>query len=140
VLEVWPGVGALNRMVVCTGGEPLLQLDEALIRELKRREFRISIETNGSIKVPDGIDWIAVSPKSLDRLEQTSGDELKLVYPHEIDPRDLLHLDFRYFLLSPKWVPSDEETKQHIALAIDYCKCNPEWRLSVQQHKIWGIP
>jgi 7-carboxy-7-deazaguanine synthase len=139
VLEAWPKDNSSNRMVVCTGGEPLLQLDEPLISALHEKEFRISIETNGSIRVPEGIDWVAVSPKSLDKLVQTSGDELKLVYPNEIDPREVIHLDFEYFLLSPKWVNSPDETKIHINQVIEYCKHNPEWRLSIQQHKIWGI-
>lgn len=129
-----------NRMVVFTGGEPLLQLDDNLIAKLKSADVRISIETNGSIKAPAGIDWIAVSPKSLSQFEQLSGTELKLVFPSTVSPEQVAHLDFDYFLLSPKWVECQKQRQEFLQQAISYCKNNPQWRLSVQQHKYWDIP
>lgn len=129
-----------NRMVVFTGGEPLLQLDESLISALNLANIRIAIETNGSIQAPAGIDWIAVSPKSLTEFNQLSGSELKLVFPSKISPEQVAHLEFEHFLLSPKWVECEKQRSEFLQQAISYCKENPLWRLSVQQHKYWNIP
>ena len=133
----WPERGAL---VVFTGGEPTLQLDTELVDAVHSFGFEIAIETNGSHPVPPGVDWITVSPKSLARLVQRTGSELKLVYPQEIDPSALLHLDFKQFIISPKAEPDRQQTAQNVAAAVQYCLDNPRWRLSVQVHKIVGIP
>ncbi len=133
---VWPGRDA-RRLVVLTGGEPLLQVDEALIRALHVRGFEIAVETNGTIAAPNGIDWICVSPKGCNGLAITRGDELKLVYPQAEAPPALFEsLGFRHFLLQPMDGP-DRETAT--AAAIAYCLAHPRWRLSVQTHKIVGI-
>jgi 7-carboxy-7-deazaguanine synthase (Cx14CxxC type) len=125
-------------LVVLTGGEPMLQVDQPLIDALHGRGFSIAIETNGTIAVPDGIDWICVSPKAGTELVQTCGDELKLVYPQAgLDPADLLPLDFEHRFLQPMDGP---DQARNTRAAIDYCKANPPWRLSVQTHKVLGIP
>ncbi|MDX2309427.1 MAG: 7-carboxy-7-deazaguanine synthase [Hyphomicrobium sp.] len=125
-------------MVVLTGGEPMLQVDAALIDALHARGFSIAIETNGTLPVPEAIDWICVSPKSGNAIVQTEGDELKLVYPQDgLDPESLLSLDFEHRFLQPMDGP-DRET--NTAAAIRYCMAHPPWRLSVQTHKILGIP
>lgn len=134
-----------NRYVVCTGGEPCLQLDEKLVVELHRQNFEVGVETNGTLNVPAGVDWICVSPKAGSELRQTHGDELKLVYPQmENRPEDFEHLDFKHFFLSPRdlsFEPSSYEDERHPAISpteacIDYCLKNPQWRLSLQTHKI----
>jgi 7-carboxy-7-deazaguanine synthase len=140
VATFWPVNMECNRLVVCTGGEPLLQLDTPLIEALHQHGFRIAIETNGSLPVPLNIDWVTVSPKSKDRFVQKSGDEFKLVFPSNIHPDEVDNLDFRHFLLSPKWVDDSIERSEFLNRAIRYCKDNPKWRLSVQQHKYWDIP
>ncbi|MEM7742106.1 MAG: 7-carboxy-7-deazaguanine synthase [Pseudomonadota bacterium] len=133
----WPEDGP-NRFVVCTGGEPLLQLDPALIEALHAQEFEIAVETNGTIAAPDGIDWICVSPKAQATLAQTTGDELKLVYPQdENHPDDFVGLAFRYRLIQPMDGPL---IARNTLAAIDFCKEDPRWRLSVQSHKSLGIP
>ena len=128
-----------KKYVVCTGGEPLLQLDAKLIDELHNLDFEIAVETNGTIKAPEGIDWICVSPKGTAPLEQTSGDELKLVYPQteqEAHPEKFMSLDFTHRYLQPMDSPNIEQnTKDTIA----YCLENPEWKMSIQTHKIVGI-
>jgi 7-carboxy-7-deazaguanine synthase len=132
----WGG-SAENRFVVLTGGEPLLQVDEALLAALHEAKFEIAIETNGTIEAPDTIDWICVSPKAGAPLVQRQGNELKLVYPQDgAAPRDFEALDFAHFLLQPMDGP---EIAQNTAAAIDYCIKNPRWRLSVQTHKAIGI-
>ena len=132
------GPGAAHRLVVCTGGEPLLQLDPVLIAALHARGFRIAMETNGTLKAPPGIDWICVSPKAQAPVVQTSGQELKLVYPQTgVDPASFEHLDFERFLLQPMDGPARVENTQ---AAIAYCLAHPRWRLSVQTHKYLGIP
>ena len=140
VLEVWqPKENKLIRpLVVCTGGEPLLQLDEELIKELHKFGFEIAIETNGTKTAPNGIDWICVSPKANAELILRSGNELKLVYPQaENSPEEFEHLDFKYFFLQPM----DNENRQiNTLLAVEYCKRNPRWKLNLQTHKIIGIP
>ncbi len=127
-----------DRLVVCTGGEPLLQLDEVLVDALHDREFRVAIETNGTCPAPAGIDWICVSPKAGAELVLTSGDELKLVYPQAgLDPADVVGLEFAHRFLQPMDGPAREENTR---LAVAYCLENPFWRLSLQTHKYLGIP
>lgn len=127
-----------KRFVVCTGGEPLLQLDANLIDELHRCGFEIAVETNGTVAAPDGIDWLCVSPKAGAKLVQKSGDELKLVYPQEgALPEMFEDLAFRHFFLQPMDGPVKGANTQ---LALKYCMEHPVWRLSLQTHKILGIP
>lgn len=132
----WPQSDEGKRFVVCTGGEPLLQLDAALIEALHRRNFFIAIETNGTIAVPEGVDWVCVSPKSGATLAVTRGDELKVVYPQETDPREYAGLDFEHFFVQPM---DGECAKESLAAAIRFCAENPRWRLSLQTHKIIGV-
>ncbi len=133
----WIG-GPDNRLVVCTGGEPLLQLDPAAIKALHGRGFSIAVETNGTLAAPSGIDWICVSPKAQARVVQVRGHELKLVYPQPgVDPAAFEHLDFERFLLQPMDGPARLENTQAV---IAYCLAHPRWRLSVQTHKYLGIP
>ena len=141
VSEKWPetahSAGA-RPYVVCTGGEPLLQLDAPLIDALHARGFEIAIETNGTLAAPPGIDWICVSPKGRARLVQSSGDELKLVYPQaDRQPAGLETLAFRHFFLQPMDGPQQAE---NIAGTVAYCLAHPRWRLSMQTHKLAGIP
>lgn len=138
VAHKWPRNGAGVPYVVCTGGEPLLQLDGALIDALHARGFEIAVETNGTIAAPDGIDWICVSPKADAPLIQRMGSELKLVYPQKTAPPELFaDLAFDFFYLQPMDGPS---LVANTAAAIDFCKRHPQWRLSVQSHKMLGIP
>jgi 7-carboxy-7-deazaguanine synthase len=126
-----------KRFVVCTGGEPLLQLDAPLIDALHARGFEIAVETNGTVAAPAGLDWICVSPKAGAPLVQTSGDELKLVYPQpEALPTAFESLSFKHFFLQPMDGPVREA---NTAAAIRFCMEHPRWRLSVQTHKIVGI-
>jgi 7-carboxy-7-deazaguanine synthase len=130
--------GSGPAMVVLTGGEPMLQVDDDLIDALHARGFSIAIETNGTLAVPDGIDWVCVSPKAGQPLVQISGDELKLVYPQAgADPALYAALDFEHRFLQPMDGP---DRASNTAAAIAYCKANPPWRLSVQTHKVLGIP
>ncbi len=125
-------------LVVVTGGEPLLQLDAALIAALHARGFEIALETNGTLPVPPGIDWICVSPKAGTEVVQRSGDELKLVWPQQgIDPEDLTGWDFRHFLIQPMDCAQAEAARE---AAIDYVLEHPRWRLSLQTHKLLGLP
>ncbi|WP_334163532.1 7-carboxy-7-deazaguanine synthase [Phenylobacterium sp.] len=136
VEAAWRG-GAEDRLVVLTGGEPLLQVDEALVAALHARGFSIALETNGTLPVPPGVDWICVSPKADAEVVQTHGHELKLVYPQPgVDPERFEHLDFERFLLQPMDGP-DREANTRAAIA--YCLAHPRWRLSVQTHKYLGI-
>lgn len=134
----WPGEKAGKPYVVCTGGEPLLQLDPALIGALHEAGFEIAVETNGTIAAPEGLDWICVSPKSTAELVQRSGQELKLVY-HQADapPERFEQLAFDFFFLQPMDGPARGE---QTAAAIEYCRTHPQWRLSLQTHKLVGIP
>jgi 7-carboxy-7-deazaguanine synthase (Cx14CxxC type) len=134
----WPvGVADEKKYVVCTGGEPLLQLNAPLIFALHARGFTIAVETNGTIAAPAGVDWICVSPKADAVLKQTSGDELKLVYPQTgLEPESFAGLDFKNFFLQPKDSP---ERTANTAAAVRYCMEHPQWRLSVQMHKVVGI-
>jgi 7-carboxy-7-deazaguanine synthase len=138
VARFWTGDRTDARpLVVCTGGEPLLQVDEALIAALHTRGFEIAVETNGTQPAPAGLDWICVSPKARAPLVQTRGDELKLVYPQEGgEPERYESLDFRHLYLQPMDGPDVEENTRR---AIDYCLAHPRWRLSLQTHKLLGI-
>lgn len=136
VAQIWPGGG--RPFVVCTGGEPLLQLDAPLVDTLHGRGFEIAIETNGTLAAPEGIDWICVSPKADAPVVQRSGDELKLVYRQaKAPPEAFADLAFDFFFLQPMDGPS---LADHTTAAIEYCKTHPQWRLSVQTHKALGIP
>lgn len=138
VAALWPYVSPASPFVVCTGGEPLLQLDDALIRALHERGFEIAIETNGTQLAPAGIDWICVSPKAGADLALRAGHELKLIYPQDGAPPEAFEsLDFRHFLLQPMDGPQRVRNTQ---LAIQYCLDHPHWRLSLQTHKYLGIP
>jgi 7-carboxy-7-deazaguanine synthase (Cx14CxxC type) len=135
----WRGNSGTPPFLVLTGGEPMLQVDGALIEALHGAGFEIAIETNGTLPVPRAIDWICVSPKAGAPLVQRVGDELKLVYPQsEIEPSELEGLDFTHFLLQP--MADAERTPNNIRAAIDYCLAHPKWRLSVQTHKLLGLP
>ncbi|MEE9912407.1 MAG: 7-carboxy-7-deazaguanine synthase [Deltaproteobacteria bacterium] len=124
-------------LVVCTGGEPLLQLDDALISDLHEEGFEIAVETNGTIAAPAGIDWICVSPKDGIELIQTSGDELKLVYPQDgANPEQYAKLSFRHFFLQPMDGAGREEATRK---ALKYALAHPQWRISLQLHKILGV-
>lgn len=126
-----------KKYVVCTGGEPLLQLDEKLIDELHARGFEVAVETNGTRPAPLSLDWVCVSPKAGATLVQTTGSELKLVYPQENAlPEMFEQLDFRHFFLQPM---DGAETARNTELAIDYCLRHPRWRLSIQTHKLVGL-
>ncbi len=138
VAKKWPRHGAGAPFVVCTGGEPLLQLDDTLIDALHALGFEIAVETNGTIAAPEGIDWVCVSPKADAALIQRAGDELKLVYPQTLaQPERFEDLAFDFFYLQPMDGPS---LGANTAAAIEYCKRRPQWRLSVQSHKVLGIP
>ena len=132
----WPGGG--TPYVVCTGGEPLLQLDGALIAALHAEGFEIAIETNGTLEPPPGIDWICVSPKADAPQILKRGDELKLIYPQANGaPEKYANQEFRHFFLQPMDSPTcDANTKAATA----YCLSHPQWRLSLQTHKLLGIP
>lgn len=134
----WPDEGRDNRMVVCTGGEPLLQLDAELVEALHARGFYVAVETNGTQVAPPGLDWVCVSPKIGAPLALTSGDELKLVYPQAGgEPEQFEHLDFSSFRLSPMDGP---DIRGNTTAAVEYCLKRPKWRLSLQTHKYLGIP
>lgn len=140
VVEKWPQ-DARNEQpyVVCTGGEPLLQLDSPAIAALHDAGFEIGIETNGTLRAPDRIDWICVSPKAGAAVAQTSGDELKLVYPQaepEAQPEQFVDMEFYHFYLQPM---DNSEQAKNIQSAIQYCLDHPRWKLSLQTHKIIGI-
>jgi len=139
VAEKWPASSPGGRpFVVCTGGEPLLQLDESLIHALHTRGFEVAVETNGTVIAPAGIDWICVSPKAGTKLLQQRGDELKLIFPQlEADPRAFESLQFRHFFLQPMDGPNKGANTN---LAVKYCMEHPQWRLSLQLHKLLGIP
>ena len=133
----WPGGG--QPYVVCTGGEPLLQLDAAAIDALHERGFEVGVESNGTLAAPAGIDWLCISPKGSAPLAQDSGDELKLVFPQEeveAQPERFEHLAFDRFFLQPL---DDEHREANTQRAIEYCLAHPRWRLSLQTHKIIGI-
>ena len=138
VLAAWLAGVESHRFVVCTGGEPLLQLDAPLLNSLHARRFRIAVETNGTQPVPRGVDWICVSPKAGAALAVERGDELKLVFPQPgAQPERFERLHFTHFFLQPMDGP---ERARNTELAVAYCRAHPRWRLSVQTHKLIGIP
>jgi 7-carboxy-7-deazaguanine synthase len=139
VARLWPAdTGSVTPFVVCTGGEPLLQLDEPLIEGFHAAGLEVAIETNGTLPAPEGIDWICVSPKADVELLLTSGDELKLIYPQEgAAPERFSSLDFEHFVLQPMDGPARDANTR---LAKEYCLAHPRWRLSLQVHKILGLP
>lgn len=138
VQSKWPLADVNHRFVVCTGGEPLLQLDTGLIDALRQVGFEIAVETNGTLRVPKGVDWICVSPKARVNLVQSEGDELKLVFPQPgLDPTRYEKMAFRHFFLQPMDGPHRDE---NTSLAMKYCLSHPSWRLSLQTHKLLGIP
>jgi 7-carboxy-7-deazaguanine synthase len=137
VASAWRGNASGNYLVVLTGGEPALQLDSPLIEALHAHDFEIAIETNGTLALPQGVDWICVSPKADATLSVTRGDELKLVFPQELAmPERFEDLAFEHFFLQPMDGPEREKNTRR---AIDYCLAHPVWRLSVQTHKLLGI-
>jgi 7-carboxy-7-deazaguanine synthase (Cx14CxxC type) len=137
VRAAWRGNGGARPYVVCTGGEPLLQLDENLVDAFHAAGFEVAVETNGTQRPPAGIDWICVSPKAHAPLVLTSGQELKLVFPQVDAPPDNFEgLDFREFFLQPMDGPQRAENTR---LALEYCLAHPQWRLSIQTHKLLGI-
>jgi len=139
VAGYWPDEKDGQPFVVCTGGEPLLQLDDALIAALHAAGFEIGVETNGTLVAPAGIDWLCVSPKAAAPVMQTQGDELKLVFPQpepEARPENFAALDFDHFFLQPMDGP---DLADNTRMAVEYCLANPQWKLSLQTHKILGI-
>ncbi|MCH8073389.1 MAG: 7-carboxy-7-deazaguanine synthase [Proteobacteria bacterium] len=140
VRATWPDSVSDKPYVVCTGGEPLLQIDDAAIEALHNAGIEIAVETNGTLQAPAGLDWICVSPKAGATVVQTSGDELKLVYPQpepEAQPERFIDMAFSHFFLQPMDSANREENTQ---AAIRYCLDHPHWKLSLQTHKIIGIP
>lgn len=150
VSDLWPvtdgdtaggtlvGNGNAKPYVVCTGGEPLLQLDKTLIDAFHAKGLEVAVETNGTCEVPPGIDWVCVSPKAGSELVVNKGNELKLVYPQfNSNPKSFLHLDFDYFYLQPM---DNSSRMQNTQKVVNYCLKNPQWRLSQQTHKVLGIP
>ena len=138
VASRWPSLnGHGRRFVVCTGGEPLLQLDEAAIDAFHERGFEVAIETNGTLEPPPGVDWICVSPKAGSETILRRGNELKLVYPQpSAEPEVFANAEFEQFYLQPMDGPELEENTQ---LALEYCLAHPQWKLSLQTHKLVGI-
>lgn len=138
IADRWPLKSSGLPYVVCTGGEPLLQLDAPLITALHGKGFEIAIETNGTLPIPDGIDWSCVSPKADANFVAQSGDELKLIYPQKgAEPERYEGLSFANFFLQPMDGP---ELRKNMASAAEYCMGHPQWRLSLQTHKLLGIP
>jgi 7-carboxy-7-deazaguanine synthase len=138
VEAAWPASEPARRFVVCTGGEPLLQLDAPLLGALHVRGFEVAVETNGTVPPPPGIDWLCVSPKAGAPLVVDRGDELKLVFPQDgAEPERFATLPFRHFFLQPMDSPLREA---NTAAAVRYCLSHPRWRLSLQTHKLLGIP
>jgi 7-carboxy-7-deazaguanine synthase len=147
VLSRWPTIDAGRAaggrpLVVCTGGEPLLQLDAAAVEALHARGFEVAVETNGTQSAPPGLDHVCVSPKSDAALVLTRGDELKLVYPQtqpDAQPERFAGLDFRAFFLQPLDTGDEEGTRSNTRAALAYCLAHPQWRLSLQTHKLLEI-
>ncbi len=136
----WPHADGDHRLVVCTGGEPLLQLDSALVDALHGQHFAVAVESNGTVPPPPGIDWLTISPKARAPLQVTCGDELKLVYPQpeaDMQPENFTDLEFAHFFLQPL---DSAQREQHTRDSVDYCRKHPKWRLSLQQHKFLDIP
>ncbi len=133
----WPLAAFQRRLVVLTGGEPALQVDESLVAALHQLDFEIAIETNGTLELPAGIDWICVSPKAGTKIKVRTGNELKIVFPQDnLDPADFEKWDFRNFLIQPM---DGTMRETNTRLAISYCMSHPYWRLSLQIHKAAGL-
>jgi len=140
LLQFWPQNASVNPFVVLTGGEPLLQVDDALVQALHAHHFEIAVETNGTKSAPDNIDWICMSPKANAPIILDSGHELKLVYPQpELMPEKVADLNFEYFYLQPMDDKDPQVSQSNIKQAVDYCLKNPQWSLSLQTHKLLGI-
>jgi 7-carboxy-7-deazaguanine synthase (Cx14CxxC type) len=138
VAAAWPNGASGRRFVVCTGGEPLLQVDHSLLAALHAAGFEVAVETNGTQRPVAGIDWVCVSPKAGAPLEVRGGDEIKLVFPQPgAEPERFERLDFRHFFLQPMDGP---ERQANTEAALRYCLAHPRWRLSLQTHKLLGIP
>ena len=139
----WPEGMPGHPLVVLTGGEPMLQVDDALLHALHDEGFEIAMETNGTIAVPDAVDWVCVSPKGEAELVQVSGNELKLVYPqHQAMPEQFAHLDFEHFYLQPldtSYIATSSDDGDYVQQAIEYCLLHPQWSLSLQTHKLTGM-
>jgi 7-carboxy-7-deazaguanine synthase (Cx14CxxC type) len=139
LLAFWPDANT-PPFVVLTGGEPLLQVDQALIDALHQHHFEVAIETNGTKQAPDGIDWVCVSPKAGAPLLLDHGDELKLVYPQPtLLPEKVAHLDFKFFYLQPMADTDAAISAENVRQAVAYCLAHPQWKLSLQTHKLLGI-
>jgi 7-carboxy-7-deazaguanine synthase (Cx14CxxC type) len=138
VASHWPSLnGHGKRFVVCTGGEPLLQLDGAAVQALHNRDFEVALETNGTLEPPSGIDWVCVSPKAGSKTVLRRGDELKLVFPQVgAEPASFEDAEFSHFYLQPMDGP---DLKENTKLAIEYCLAHPQWKLSLQTHKMAGV-
>ena len=139
VVSYWPEsiTDVIHPYVICTGGEPLLQLDKDLIEAFHNEGVELAIETNGTLPVPEGVDWVCVSPKSGSTVVVEKGDEIKLVYPQEgHQPSDFVHLNFEHFFLQPMF---DEDENEHVKETIEYCLTHPRWSLSLQSHKLLGL-
>jgi 7-carboxy-7-deazaguanine synthase (Cx14CxxC type) len=137
VLALWPNPEAGKPYVVCTGGEPLLQLDEPLIEAFHEVGLEVAVETNGTLPAPAGLDWICMSPKAGTEIVLTKGNELKLVYPQfGAEPELFTHLDFQHFFLQPMDSPQQAE---NIQATVQYCLQHPQWRMSLQTHKVLQI-
>ncbi|MGB8278299.1 MAG: 7-carboxy-7-deazaguanine synthase [Methylovirgula sp.] len=138
IAQAWGGAARDHSYVVFTGGEPLLQLDEALLDALHEEGFACAVETNGTLALPEGVDWVCVSPKAGTELVARTGDELKLVFPQEgLDPASFEVLAFAHFFLQPMDGP---RLAEYTAAAVAYCQAHPRWRLSLQTHKLIGLP
>lgn len=138
LLKLWGDLPKAQRFIVCTGGEPLLQLDAPLIDALHAEQFFIAVESNGTLNAPPGVDWLCVSPKAGSTVVQREGDELKLVYPQiEIEPEQVAGWRFKHFFLQPMDGPDRASNTEK---AVAYCLAHPQWRLSLQTHKLIGIP
>ena len=137
IFSLWPITQDINPFIVLTGGEPALQLDQELVDFFHENNITIAIETNGTLKLPEGIDWVAVSPKAETEIVVTKGNELKLVYPQiENSPKEFEHLDFENFYLQPL---ENENWQANTEATVEYCLANPKWKLSVQSHKYLGL-
>ncbi|HMS28749.1 MAG TPA: 7-carboxy-7-deazaguanine synthase [Saprospiraceae bacterium] len=138
VNQQWPISNGSNKMVVCTGGEPMLQLDRELLSIMQSKGFFVAIETNGTIPVLEGIDWICVSPKPQTEIVQIRGNELKFIYPQpDLDPQQFEELAFEHYFVQPM---DGLELQKNTESCVQFCKSHPMWKLSLQTHKILGIP
>jgi len=138
IASLWPAGAPQNRFVVFTGGEPLLQLDAALLDAMHAREFECAVETNGTLEAPQGLDWITVSPKGSQPVKLRHADEIKLVYPQpDAPPERFTGFDAGHFFLQPM---DGSRARENTRATVDYCKAHPHWRLSLQTHKYLGIP